>query len=123
MQIGISEYSNATSASFIMVVARLIGILPVLYAADRLSPKSAFRVTNKGVFYAFVGGLLRTFGLFFRYVALETIPITIVSTINGTNPIITLVLSYFLIRNVEYIDRRTIVGIVASAVSVALLSY
>lgn len=123
MQIGISEYSNATSASFITFVAGLIGILPFLYAANRLSSKSAFRVTKKGVFYAIIGGLLGTFGLFFRYVALETIPLTIVSTINGTNPIVTLVLSYFLIRNVEYIDRRTIVGIVASAVGVAFLSY
>lgn len=123
MQIGVSEYANASSATFITFIAGLVGILPVLFTVNKFSSKNTFRATKNGVLFAVIGGLLGTFGLFFRYVALETIPLTIVSTINGTNPIITLILSYFLIRNVEYLDRRTVLGIVASAVGVGLISY
>lgn len=70
-----------------------------------------------------IASLLGNFGLYFRYVSLELIPLTIVSTINGTNPMITLLVSSFLFREAEGMDARTVLGIICSVTGVLLISH
>lgn len=124
MQIGISLFKNATTATFITYLAAVPGVLPILYLANKYSSKEggAFRIDMKSLLFVIVAGMLGNFGLYFRYLSLQSIPLTIVSTINGTNPMITLVLSYILIRNLEYINGRTIVGLSLSVIGVILIS-
>lgn len=69
-----------------------------------------------------VAGLLANFGLNFRLVALQTIPLTLVSTINATNPMITLVLTGVLMRDQESINLRTILALVVSVLGVLVMS-
>ncbi|MDG6907396.1 MAG: DMT family transporter [Nitrososphaerota archaeon] len=125
MQIGISLFKNATTASFITYLAAIPGVIPIIYLSNRYSKEEggAFRIDRYSLGFVIIAAMLGNFGLFFRYLSLQTIPLTIVSTINGTNPMITLVLSYFLIRNLEHIDLRTTVGLVLSVIGVLLMSH
>jgi len=126
MQIGISEYANPLGAAFITYLASVAGVIPVILVANRYSAvresKSVFRFDWRGFAFVLVAALFGNFGLFFRYAALQTIPLTIVATVNGTNPMITLILSYFLIKDVEFIDGRTILGIASSVLGITIMS-
>ena len=123
MQIGVSEYHNATGASFITYVASLFGILPVVFFARRHSQEGSFFKANwKSFAFVVIAAMSGNLGLFFRYVALQTVPLAIVATINGTNPMITLVLSYLMIKDVEYIDKRTVFGLLSSVVGITIMS-
>ncbi len=122
MQVGISWYSNATTATFLVSVASLFGVLPVLFAVQRYQEKSPFRMDRKSLLMVLIAGLLANFGLYFRFAALQNVSLTIVATINATNPIVTLVLSYALIRELEFINRRTVIAIMVSVVGVFLMS-
>ena len=124
MQIGIQSYNNAVGATFFTYALSLIGVVPALLIARGQSEKrDVLRINKRGLVLVIVAGLLGSAGQYFRYLALQIIPVTIVATINGTNPAITLVLSYLLIKEVEFIDRKTILGIVVSILGVVLVSY
>lgn len=122
MQIGIAAYSNATTATFLVSAASLFGIFPVLLLARRYQTKNPFRMDRKSMTMVVIAGLLGNFGLYFRFAALQNTTLTIVATVNATSPLITLVLSYALIRELEFINRRTAVAIVVSVFGVVLMS-
>jgi drug/metabolite transporter (DMT)-like permease len=122
MQVGISLYSNATTATFLISVVSLFGMLPVLLAARWYQERSPFRMDRKSLTMVVVAGLLANFGLYFRFTALQNTTLTIVASVNATNPLITLVLSYALIRELEFINRRTVIAILVSVVGVVLMS-
>ena len=124
MQIGIRAYTNAIAASFFTYFFSLIGVVPALVIARNQSEKKdIFRMNTNGLILVIIAGLLGSAGQYFRYLALKIIPVTIVATINGTNPAVTLILSFLLIKDVEYIDSKTILGIVVSILGVILVSY
>lgn len=122
MQIGIAWYSNAATATFLVFAASLFGILPVIVLAMRYQEKSPFRMDRRSLAMVIIAGLLGNFGLYFRFAALQNTTLTIVATVNATNPLITLVLSYALIRELEFINRRTVLAILVSAAGVFLMS-
>jgi len=122
MQVGISLYSNATTATFLVFAASLFGILPVILLAMRYQEKSPFRMDRRSLVMIIVAGLLGNFGLYFRFAALQNTTLTIVATVNATNPLITLVLSYALIRELEFINRRTVLAILVSVAGVFLMA-
>lgn len=123
MQVGIQLETDATVATFLTYVAAFVGMVPILFFVDRRSgERNTFRTDRRSVLMVVVAGLLGNFGLYFRYIALQTIPLTVVSTINATNPVITLVLSGILIRELERIDRSTVVAICFSVAGVFLMA-
>jgi len=122
MQIGIAMYSNANTATFLTSAASLVGVVPVLLLVRKYQVKSPFRMDRKSLGMIVIAGLLANFGLYFRYAALQNTTLAIVATVNSTNPMITLVLSYLLIRELEFINRRTVLAILASVVGVLLMS-
>ncbi len=122
MQVGITWYSNATTATFLVSVASLAGILPVLFLATKYQERSPFRMDRGSLLMVVVAGLLANFGLYFRFAALQNTTLTIVATVNAMNPLITLVLSYALIRELEYINGRTVFAILLSVAGVLLMS-
>ncbi len=122
MQVGISWYSNATTATFLVSAASLAGMLPVLFLVTKYQERSPFRMDRRSLLMIVVAGLLANFGLYFRFAALQNATLTIVATVNATNPLITLVLSYALIRELEFINRRTVFAILVSVVGVLLMS-
>ncbi len=123
MQVGIQMQGDATVATFLTYAAAFVGMIPILFFVDRRrGSENPFRVDRRSLWLVVAAGLLGNFGLYFRFVALQTIPLTVVSTINATNPIITLVLSGILIREVERIDRITVAAILLSVAGVLLMS-
>jgi drug/metabolite transporter (DMT)-like permease len=122
MQVGIAMYSNANTATFLVSAASLFGVVPVLLLVRKYQEKNPFRIDRKSLGMIVIAGLLANFGLYFRFAALQNTTLTIVATVNATNPIITLVLSYALIRELEFINRRTVVAILISVVGVLLMS-
>lgn len=122
MQVGIEWYSNATTATFLVSVASLFGIAPVLYFAKKYQQKDPFRTERGSLIMVVVAGLLANFGLYFRFVALQNTTLTVVATVNATNPLVTLALSYFLIREVEYVNTRTVLAILVSVAGVFLMA-
>ncbi len=122
MQVGISLYSNATTATFLVSAASLLGVVPVLFVVQRYQERSPYRIDRKSLVMVLIAGLLANFGLYFRFAALQNVSLTIVATINAMNPLVTLVLSYALIRELEFINARTVVAIMVSVVGVILMS-
>ncbi len=122
MQVGISLYSNANTATFLVFAASLFGILPILLMARKYQEASPFRMDRKSLLMVVIAGLLGNFGLYFRFAALQNTTLTIVATVNATNPLITLVLSYALMRELEFINRRMVLAILVSVVGVFLMA-
>ncbi len=122
MQIGISWYSNANTATFLVFAASLFGILPILLMARKYQEVSPFRMDRKSLTMVLIAGLLGNFGLYFRFVALQNTTLTIVATVNATNPLITLVLSFILMRELEFINMRMVFAILVSVAGVFLMS-
>ncbi|MHB1868628.1 MAG: DMT family transporter [Nitrososphaerales archaeon] len=122
MQVGVLQYKDPIMDSFITLTASLIATIPIMLAARSRSNRP-FKVERKSLFLIIVAATLGGLAVFFRYAALSIIPLTIVSTVNATSPIITLVLSYIFIRNVEFINRKTVLAIIVSALGVALMSF
>ncbi len=122
MQIGISWYSNANTATFLVFAASLFGILPILLMARKYQEVSPFRMDRKSLTMVVIAGLLGNFGLYFRFVALQNTTLTIVATVNATNPLITLVLSFILMRELEFINLRMVLAILVSVAGVFLMS-
>ncbi len=122
MQVGISWYSNANTATFLVFAASLFGILPILLMAKKYQEASPFRMDRKSLLMVVIAGLLGNFGLYFRFAALQNTTLTIVATVNATNPLITLVLSYALMRELEFINRRMVLAILVSVVGVFLMA-
>lgn len=126
MQVGIKQYSNPTGATFLTYSLSLIGILPIFFVNAGISMKQGknpLRIDRKSFLFVVIGTLMGSFAQFFRYNALVTIPVTVVATVNGSNPLFTLVFSYMFIRQIEFIDRRTILGIIASVAGVVLVAF
>jgi DME family drug/metabolite transporter len=126
MQVGIKQYSNPTGATFLTYSLSLIGILPLFLMNARLTlnqGKNPLRIDRKSFAFVVVATLMGSFAQFFRYNALVTIPVTIVATVNGSNPLFTLVFSYMFIRQIEFIDRRTVLGIITSVAGVILVTF
>ncbi len=122
MQIGISWYSNANTATFLVFAASLFGIFPILLMARKYQEISPFRMDRKSLTMVVIAGLLGNFGLYFRFVALQNTTLTIVATVNATNPLITLVLSFILMRELEFINLRMVLAILVSVAGVLLMS-
>ena len=122
MQIGISWYSNANTATFLVFAASLFGMLPILFMVGKYQESSPFRMDRKSLLMIVIAGLLGNFGLYFRFAALQNTTLTIVATVNATNPLITLVLSYLLMRELEFINRRMVMAILVCVAGVFLMS-
>ncbi len=123
MQVGISLYSNATTATFLVFAASLFGMLPILFMARRYQVVSPFRMDRGSIVMVVIAGILGNFGLYLRFAALQNTTLTVVATVNATNPLITLVLSYALIRELEFINRRMVLAILVSVAGVLLMSF
>ncbi|MDG6995206.1 MAG: DMT family transporter [Nitrososphaerota archaeon] len=122
MQVGILQYKDPIMDSFITLSASLIVTIPIMLVTRGRSERP-IKLERKSLFLIILAATLGGLAVFFRYTALAIIPLTIVSTVNATNPIITLVLSYIFIRNVEFINKKTVVAIIVSALGVALMSF
>ena len=122
MQVGVLQYKDPIMDSFITLSASLIATMPIMLVA-RSRSSNPFKLERKSLFLIIVAATLGGLAVFFRYAALSIIPLTIVSTVNATSPIMTLVLSYIFIRNVEFINRKTVLAILVSALGVALMSF
>ena len=125
MQIVITLYKDPIGATFFTYVTSLIGMVPIVLLTRNRSGIGGSRPLfgdRKSFIFIAIAAILGSFGQYYRYAALQILPVTVVATINGTNPMLTLILSYFLIRQVELIDRRTILGIVSSVLGVVLVS-
>ena len=123
MQVGISWYSNANTATFLVFAASLFGVLPLMLMVRKYQEGNPFRMDRKSLSMIVIAGLLGNFGLYFRFAALQNTTLTIVATVNATNPLITLVLSYLLMRELEFINRRMVLAILVSVVGVLLMSF
>ncbi|HZW57847.1 MAG TPA: EamA family transporter [Nitrososphaerales archaeon] len=124
MQIAITVYKDPIGATFFTYITSLVGIIPiVILVQSRSGIENKYRSDRKSFIFVVVATILGGFGQYYKYAALQILPVTVVATVNGTNPMITLILSYFLIREVEVIDRRTILGIISSVLGVVLVSF
>ena len=126
MQIGIKQYSNPVGATFLTYSLALIGMLPMFFFISRSTAKhggNPFRFSRRSFAFVVLATVMGSFAQFFRYSALVTIPVTIVASVNGSNPIFTLILSYIFLREIEAIDRRTIIGIIFSVVGVVIITF
>jgi drug/metabolite transporter (DMT)-like permease len=121
-QVGESLYPNPLGASFLTFAFSFATLLPVMYFLNRNSNNAVTRLDRRGLAFIVIAGLLGNMGFFLSYEALNYIPVPVLSTINGFNPMITLMTSFALTRNLEQINRKTVLGVLASTVGVILAS-
>jgi len=121
MQIGVSQYKDAVMDSFVTYGASLFAALPIMLIV-RSTTDNSMKIDKKALVLILLAGILGNLGIFFRYLALASVPLIIVSTVNATNPIATLLLSSMFIRNVEFINRRMVFAIISSTLGLVLMS-
>lgn len=80
------------------------------------------KTNRRALILILVAGIIGNLGIFFRYLALANIPLVVVSTVNATNPVVTLSLSMVFIRRFEFINRRTIFAVISSTLGLVLMA-
>ena len=82
------------------------------------------RPSKKGIFFIFLAGLASASGVTFMYLALSKSPVSVVSPIAATNPLIALALSHLFLQRLERITWRIALGalMVVSGVILIMVS-
>lgn len=113
--------SPVTSLQAITVgeTAALCSMLAFAAATGRLGGDGAPR---RAFGYFAVNGLTAGVGLFAMFAALRAGPVSIVDPVTATAPLVTTVVAAFLLRDVERITSRLVLGVVLVVAGVALLT-
>lgn len=106
--------------SYLFAISTLVVIMPFVSNREGLKLKLTQTICLFG------SGTLTVFAFLAHYMALRLASIVTVNPIVSTSPLITLIVSYLLIRNIEFIGKKVLFGAIAvvfGAAIIALLGY
>jgi uncharacterized membrane protein len=113
--------SSVTSLQAVTVgeTAALVSMVAFAAATGRLGADGAPR---RAFGYFAVNGLTAGVGLFAMFAALRAGPVSIVDPVTATAPLVTTAVAYLILRDVERITSRLVLGVVLVVAGVALLT-
>ncbi len=111
IKIGLQMYDDPILASSVGYLSAFM-----VFLASRIFSSSDLNI-SEGKFFV-LAGLFVGIGHLLRYYALSIYPVSVVEPILSVYPLFTLIFSYIFIRNIEFFDRRIILGSVLIVVGV-----
>ena len=105
---GLGSPAIASFLSYLFAISFLILIMPVTQ-----SKKEEAKPQKAEAIYVLAAGALSTFAVLAQYTALRIADVVWVTPIVNTSPLVTLVVSYFFIQKVEFVNTKVIFGCLA----------
>jgi drug/metabolite transporter (DMT)-like permease len=90
--------------------ALLFGFAYVSIMFHRHIPKDLRTSSRRGFLWFGLSGITSATGVTFLYFALSNAPVVVVSPVAAISPLVTLMLAHFLLRRLERVTKRTILG-------------
>ncbi len=114
-KLALRSISPAASVFYEGVGVMLTSIAVVWLLGPRLSG------SVQGIMYALLTGIFGTIGLYFFFKAVETGPISVISSLTALYPVVTVTLAVVVLH--ESLKPRQILGILLALVAAGLLSW
>lgn len=92
------------------VISLFSGTLGMAVLGMRKLDRSYLVQNKKGIVFLLISGVAASLGIMFSFVALSVAPVVIVSPLQSTNPLFTMLFSYFFIGHLEKITPRLLLG-------------
>lgn len=110
IKIGLGNSGSPVAGVFISYAAAAIAV-STFFVKD--AKRVSLATMSKGAWTFFcLTGLFTLLAQLFRYVALDSGPVSLVATVFSISPIFTLLLAFFFIRKVEVFSTNVIIGII-----------
>lgn len=110
--------TNYVSPSSVYLYGSIGALLVTIFAVAFLGIR--FEADTRGIVYGLLAGILGGLGVIFFYFAMKTGKASVVVTLTALYPLVTLLLSYFILR--EAITLKQIIGILFAIFAIVLLS-
>lgn len=120
VKLGLGSGGSPLAGTFISYVAASATMLGLL-SASRTRRRNFLGTGKEGLLWFSLGSLFVGAAQLFRYVALSISPMSIVAPLIGTSPLVTILFSFFISRNLETFTLRVILGAVAVVAGTAIL--
>jgi uncharacterized membrane protein len=117
-KLGLSQ-TSAVQGTAINVTAALIAYAALLIATGN---RSAMRCRGRTLACFVAAGIAENGAVFMNVVALGLGTVSVVSPLYGASPIFVLLLSLVFLKDLETLNRRTVVGTLLTVVGVALIT-
>ena len=117
-KLGLSQ-TSAVQGTAINVTAALIACTALLISTGN---RSAMRCRGRTLGWFVAAGLAENGAVFMHVVALGLGTVSVVSPLYSASPIFVLLLSLIFLRDVETLNRRTVVGTLLTVVGVAIIT-
>jgi len=95
--------------------------LPLFFLIFYRDLPRAREVPRRAVFFLLAAGIMAGVGVSSLYIAVSRAPVVTVAPIIGANPLVTLFLSYIVLRRLERITPRLILGTLLTVTGVVLV--
>lgn len=119
VKLGLRSSNEPLLGAAIGMTASTLVYLAYFLAAGRA--RELFAMPQWVGWYFAISGLCSTLGVFSFFAALQYIPAAVVAPLTGAAPLVTLILSHFLLREMERITTMDVVGTLLIVGGVILL--
>ncbi len=119
VKLGLQSSNEPLLGAAIGMSASTVVYLVYFLGAGRL--QELFAIPRWVGWYFAASGLCSTLGVMSFFASLQYIPASVVAPLTGAAPLVTLTLSYFLLKEVEHITTADITGTLLIVLGVVLL--
>jgi drug/metabolite transporter (DMT)-like permease len=122
IKVGLNAYGSPFTAITIATVTGMLVLFPLALGSWR-SQGAGWRPGRRALLFILASGLCAITGFSANTLALSVLPVTVVTPISSTFPLVTVLLVLIFLRRSEIVSWRTLLGaalIVAGVVVVAL---
>lgn len=117
-KLGLNLSPLPLEATFISYLTAILLYLAYFIVSSQLG---SIRTSWRSLWFFATGGMLQVFGLLLLNYALERDDVTVIYPISSSAPLVTFILSYTVLRNVERLTFWDLVGTISVVVGVVLL--
>lgn len=100
------------SPIFAVAVSSTSALFFILLISRFFPPQRRFAPTRKGTSIFLIAGLLQSIGFYAFFKAMQMGDVSVVASLTNTEPLFVIIISYFLLRGIERITLRIVLGAV-----------
>jgi drug/metabolite transporter (DMT)-like permease len=119
VKLGLRSSNEPLLGAAIGMTASTIVYLVYFLGAGRI--RELFAVPHWVGWYFAASGVCSTLGVFSFFASLQYIPAAVVAPLTAAAPLVTLILSHFLLKEMEQVTRADVAGTVLIVVGIVLL--
>lgn len=115
---GVNDFASPLVGATLALLAGTIA-LSLMSVADG---GNGLRDKKKAILFLALSGIMSATGVTANYLALSQAPVTVVSPISSTNPLVSIIGAHFILRHFEPITKRTVIGALLVVLGISIIA-